>query len=264
MLQQVLGGAGKMPEASRNAATFPALRRFLPAIGVVGVLAAAWAFGWLDKLSLSYLIANRAWLAGQVEANFVLALAAYLAVYAALVAISFPGASLLTITAGFVFGGLVAGVATVFSATAGAAIIFLVVRSGFGDFLTRKAGPFAARMAEGFNHDAFNYLLTLRLMPVFPFWVVNIVPALFGMRLGPYLLATLLGIIPGTFAYAYVGSGLDSVVAAQEAADPGCVAAMTCKIDVSALLTPQILAAMFALAAISILPIVYRKLRKSN
>jgi len=241
-----------------------AVRRFLPAVVVVALLATAWYFGWLDRLSLSSLIADRARLASQVEQNFVLAVLAYLALYTGLVAISFPGASLLTITAGFLFGGLVAGAATVFSATAGAGIIFLVARSSAGDLLARKAGPFAARMSDGFNRNAFNYLLTLRLMPVFPFWVINIVPALFGMRLRPYLLATFLGIIPGTFAYAYVGAGLDSVIAAQEAANPGCSAAMTCKIDASALLTPQIVTAMFALAAISVLPIVYRRLRKSH
>ncbi len=118
-------------------------------------------------------------------------------------------------------------------------------------------------MSDGFNRNAFSYLLTIRLMPIFPFWVVNIVPALLGMRLGPYLGATFLGIIPGTFAYAYVGSGLDSIVAAQELANPGCAANRSCHFDFASLLTPQIVAAMFALAAISILPVIFRRFRKS-
>ncbi|MCB1451275.1 MAG: VTT domain-containing protein, partial [Nitratireductor sp.] len=131
----------------------------------------------------------------------------------------------------------------------------------FGDFLSARAGPFVTRMLDGFNKDAFNYLLSLRLTPVFPFWVVNIVPALLNMRFGPYLAATFLGIIPGTLAYSYIGSGLDSIIVAQELANPGCAAAGTCSIDPSSLVTRQIILAMVGLAVISILPVLYKKFR---
>lgn len=237
------------------------ITNFLPIAVIAGALLFAWASGWLDYLSLSNAIMHREALVAQVAANRGLALTFYFLAYAGLVALSFPGASLLTVMAGFLFGGIVAGLVTVFAATAGAVLIFVLARSSFGDFLQRRAGPFVARMIDGFNRDAFNYLLFLRLTPVFPFWAVNIVPALLNMRLTPYAAATFLGIIPGTFAYAFVGAGLDSLVAAQEAANPGCAAAGTCAIDPAALVTPQILAAMVALAVLAILPVIIRRWR---
>lgn len=235
--------------------------RALPIILVAIALFAAWWAGWLDYFSLSSLIMHRSTLEDYVAAHWMAALAGYMVLYIALVTISFPGASLLTLASGFLFGGLVGGMATVLSATAGASLIFLAARTSAGEFLAARAGPFLTRMADGFNRDAFNYLLSIRLMPVFPFWVVNIVPALLNMRFRDYLAATFLGIIPGTFAYAYVGAGLGSVITAQEAASPGCAATGECAIDPASLLTPQILIGMSALAVISILPVVVRRLR---
>ncbi|MEZ5871542.1 MAG: TVP38/TMEM64 family protein [Nitratireductor sp.] len=239
-------------------------RRILPVLAIVASFAFAWIAGLFDYVSLSSLLIHRAGLADFVSAHQFASLALYMMLYAALVAISFPGASLLTIASGFLFGGLVGGAATVIGATAGAALIFLVARSSFGDFLSARAGPFVTRMLDGFNKDAFNYLLSLRLTPVFPFWVVNIVPALLNMRFVPYILATFLGIIPGTLAYSFIGAGLDSVIMAQEEANPGCAAAGTCHIDPSALVTRQIIVAMVAMAAISILPVLYKKFRARN
>lgn len=235
-------------------------RRFLLPAGLVVLLIVAWRSGALEQVSLSGFIRHREWLAGFVDANFLFALAIYFAIYAALVAISFPGASLLTLASGFLFGGLAGGTVTVFAATAGATAVFLVARSSFGKLLEAKAQGFAARLAEGFRQDAFLYLLSLRLTPIFPFWVVNIVPALLGMRAAPYAFATFLGIIPGTFAFAFVGAGLGSVIDAQERLDPGCAAAGTCAIDASGLLTPQILAAFAALGLVALMPPVLRRL----
>lgn len=235
--------------------------RFAPLAVIALLLAGAWETGLLEYFSLSSFLRNREWLAGLVEANFVLSLAAYMLVYAGLVAISFPGASLLTITAGFLFGGLAGGIATVAAATAGASAVFLAARSSLGPVLENRASGFLARFAEGFREDAFSYLLSLRLMPVFPFWVVNIAPGLLNMKLRPYVLATFLGIIPGTLAFAFVGAGLGSVIDAQEAANPGCAAAGTCTIDVSSLVTPQLLAAFAALGLVALLPAIVHRIR---
>ena len=237
--------------------------RYLAPAAIVVLLAFAWSMGWFEYVSLSSLIMHREMLVDYVSQHFLLSIAIYFLLYAGLVAISFPGASLLTVAAGFLFGGLQGAFITVFAATAGAVAIFLVARSSFGDFLADKAGPFVEKMVDGFNKDAFNYLLSIRLTPLFPFWVVNIVPALLNMNLLPYAVATFLGIIPGTLAYSYVGAGLGSVIAAQERADPGCAAAGTCSIDLSSLVTPQIIFAMVALAFISILPVIVKKLRGS-
>lgn len=217
--------------------------------------------GWFDFISLSSLIMHREAIGAFIGENFILGIGLYILLYAALVAISFPGASLLTIAAGFLFGGIVGAAATVIGATAGAAVIFLIARTSFGDALEKKAGRFVDKMRRGFQKDSFFYLLTLRLTPIFPFWVINIVPALLNMRLLPYTLATFLGIIPGSLAYAYIGAGLDSVIMAQERANPGCAAAGTCEIDPGALVTTEVLIAMGGLAFIAILPVIVKKLR---
>lgn len=237
------------------------IKRWLPVLVIVGLLIAGYLLGLHKYLTLSNLLQQREALNDLVTNNFLLAIGGYMLLYIVLVAVSFPGGLALTITSGFVFGWLVGGLATVTAATIGAVIIFLIARSSFGDFLEQKAGGFISKMAEGFRKDAFQYLLTLRLIPAFPFWVVNIVPGLLKMNLTPYAIATFFGIIPGTFAFAYLGSGLDSVIQEQEKANPGCVDAGTCSLDASALVTPQLLLALAALGALSFLPFIIRKLR---
>lgn len=240
---------------------YGALRKWLPLAILAALMILGFSLGLHRELTLSNLIMQRQDLAGFVSQNLALALAAYFLVYAVSVALSFPGASLLTIAGGFLFGWVAGGIATVFGATLGACAVFLVARSSFGEILTERAGPFLSRLAEGFRKDAFHYLLFLRLTPVFPFWLVNIAPAIFRMPLSSYTLATFVGIIPGTFAFTFIGSGLDSVIAAQEAADPGCAAAGSCRVDVAALVTPQLLVAFFALGVASLIPVVLKKLR---
>lgn len=240
-----------------------ALRRAIGPAAIAVALFAAWQSGLFEALGFDNLVANRERLTGLVARNLPLAVASYMALYAALAAIGFPGASLLTMAAGFLFGGLIAGTATLFAATCGACLLFLLARGAAGDFLTRRAGGFAAKMAEGFNRDAFSYLLSLRLMPVFPFWAINIAPALLGMRLLPFAAATFIGIIPGTFAYSFIGAGLDSAIAAQEGANPGCSARHECAIDPVSLATPEIVWGLFALAAISLLPVLVRVVRRN-
>jgi len=236
-------------------------KKWIAPLAIAALLLAAWLGGWFDYVSLSSLIMHREALGGFVSQNLVIGLLAYIALYAGLVAISFPGASLLTIAAGFLFGGIVGGIATVFAATLGAVIIFQIARSSFGEAMQKRTGRFVEKMRKGFQEDSFLYLLTLRLTPVFPFWVINIVPALLNMRLAPYAIATFVGIIPGTLAYAYIGAGLDSVIMAQEIAHPGCAAAGTCKIDPGSLITTEVIIAMAGLGFISILPVIVKKLR---
>lgn len=250
-------GAGKATPAS-GAKRF---RRFAPLLLIVVLMVTVYLSGGHEMLSLSTLIRQREALTGLVGEHLLLASLAYVIVYVVAVALSFPGASLLTVMGGFLFGWLVGGGLTALAATLGAALIFLAARTSLGSALRGQAGPFIARMAEGFRQDAFNYLLFLRLAPIFPFWLVNIAPALFDMRLRPYLAATFIGILPGTFAYAFIGTGLDSVIAAQEAADPGCAAAGTCRIDLSALVTGELVAAFIALALAALLPVLLKRLR---
>jgi uncharacterized membrane protein YdjX (TVP38/TMEM64 family) len=119
-----------------------------------------------------------------------------------------PGATIMTIAGGLLFGLWLGAALSVFGATTGAVILFVLARFVVGDALRARSSAFITRMAEGFERNAFNYLLFLRLVPLFPFWAVNLAPAALGVPLRSFALATLIGIIPGTLAFASMGDGL--------------------------------------------------------
>jgi len=150
-------------------------------------------------------------------------------------------------------------------ATAGASIIFMIAKSAFGEHLARRAGPLAEKLTDGFRADAFHYLLFLRLVPVFPFFVINLVAALVGVHLPTFIAATGVGIIPGTFTFAFVGAGLDSVIRAQAAIYNACLAAgrADCRLDfdIRAAVTPELLGALAALGVIALIPVAVKRLR---
>ncbi len=236
------------------------IKRFLPLAVLVAAVAAAYMTGLHNYISINAVAQNREYLTNAVTDNLLLALLAYALVYSISTALSLPGGALLTIVGGFLFGWLTGGIVTVFAATIGATMVFLVAKSSLGDFLTQKAGPFAKKLADGFNTDAFNYLMFLRLVPVFPFWLINIAPALFDVRLRTYIITTFFGIIPGTMAIAILGAGLGSVIDKQQAIHDACVikngaANCTFNIELGALLTPQLLAAFVALGVVSLIPV---------
>ena len=231
------------------------LLRLLPVAIVLAGLGLGYAFGLQDYLSLSYLSESRASLKTYVDENYLYSVAAFMALYTLAVAFSFPAASILTIFAGFLFGWLAGGAMVAASATVGATILFLAARSAFGDFLRDKVGGRAAALAEGFKKDAFSYLLVLRLAPIFPFFFLNIAPALFNISLRSYVSATFLGILPGTFAYAFLGQSVDSVIDAAQKAGK--------QVKVSDLVTPQITLAFAALACVAAIPIIIKKLRNA-
>ena len=239
-------------------------KKWAPLVGIGALMAFGFSQGWHSYLSLDSLVRNRELLAGYVADNYVLMLGGYALAYIAAVALSFPGASLLTIAGGLLFGWAVGGVTTVLAATFGASLIFLAARSAFGRSLRARAGSFMDRFAEGFRDDAFSYLLFLRLVPLFPFWLINVMPALFNVRLGSYFLATLIGILPGTFAYSFIGAGLDSVIAAQRAANPACATDPNCAVslDTSSLITGELIAAFVAMGVVSLIPPAIKAFRR--
>jgi uncharacterized membrane protein YdjX (TVP38/TMEM64 family) len=199
-----------------------------------------------------------------------LALVAFMAIYAGTVALSLPGGAVLTLAGGFLFGWFWGGVASILAATAGAIIVFLVARSALGELLAARAGPWLGRLRQGFQEDAFNYLLFLRLVPIFPFWLVNLAPALLGVGLLTYVLATAIGIIPGSFAYSIAGKGLDSLIVAQQAAHQSCLAKMgpdaekLCPfvLEPRALLTPGLIAGFVALGVVALIPIAVKRFKR--
>jgi uncharacterized membrane protein YdjX (TVP38/TMEM64 family) len=226
------------------------IRRWLPLLAILLGAALFFVFGLQRYLSLDALKANRDWLNQQVTQHLILVLAIYGFAYAAVVTLSLPGATVLTLAGGYMFGQWLGTGITILAASLGATLLFLAARSAFADLLRARAGPWLTRMRDGFKANAFNYLLFLRLVPAFPFFVVNLVPAFLGVELGTFVLATFIGIIPGTFVYASVGAGLKSVVDNDAS------------FSLSHVLTPQILTALIGLALLSLLPVAYKLWRK--
>jgi uncharacterized membrane protein YdjX (TVP38/TMEM64 family) len=254
--------------ASHNGTRAPsALSRWAPLI-ILGLLTAlAFSMGWHKYLSFKTVGLNYEALRVYIAENFVLALAIYMLTYIVAVALSLPGGLVLTLSGGLLFGWKFGTPATVVAATIGATIIFLVARSSFGEVLTAKAGPWLSKLSDGFKENALSYLLFLRLVPAFPFFVVNLVPAVLGVPLRTYVIGTFLGIIPATAAFSFLGSGLGSVVEAQNAAYHACRARAAAdavdpcpySIDTSALVTSDLIAAFVLLGVVALIPVIYKK-----
>ncbi len=231
--------------------------RMLPFAVLVALAATAFVFDVHKALSLDSFIQHRATLAAWVNEHLALSLISVMVIYTAVVALSLPCGLVLTLMSGFLFGPILGGLAAAASATAGATILFLGAKSCLGDSLRRKLGPQMERFACGFCKDSFNYLLFLRLVPVAPFWLVNLAPAVMGVRTRSYVLATAIGILPATFVFATLGAGLDSVIAAQEAANADCIGGADCAVslDPGALITPQLVMALTAFGLLSLMPV---------
>jgi uncharacterized membrane protein YdjX (TVP38/TMEM64 family) len=239
------------------------LSRLLPLAAIAALLVIVYAMGWHRELSLETLIRHRAAIDGFIAAHKLVAVLAFIGFYITVAALSIPAGAWLTITGGFLFGTMVGALATIVGATVGATVLFMIAQSAAGEHLARRAGARVARFAAGFRADAFNYLLFLRLVPV-PFWLVNLVPALLGVRLRTFVAATALGIIPATFIFAFFGAGLDSVIAAQEATYNTCVAAAVadCRINFepASLLTLTLLAALIGLGLLALVPVLAKRI----
>lgn len=233
-------------------------RRILPLVAIVVLAGAAYIVSG-GGVSLESLVRHRAAIDDFVASHRMLAIFVYVGIYITVVAVSLPGAALLTLTGGFLFGIAVGASAAVISATVGATLIFLVARTALGEPLLRRAGPRATQLARGFREDAFSYLLFLRLVPAFPFFLVNLVPAFAGVRLGPFVAATAIGIIPGAIVFALAGAGLDSIIAAQKNSYDQCIAATgaDCRLvfEPADVLTPQLIAALVALGLLALMPV---------
>jgi uncharacterized membrane protein YdjX (TVP38/TMEM64 family) len=225
------------------------LRRLLP-LAVLGAgIGLFFALGLDSYLSFETLRAHRTELMAFVMQSPIVAVLVFILLYALSTALSLPGGALLTVTAGFLFGIGLGTATTVVGATLGAVAIFLAARTGLRDVLAAKAGPMLQRMEAGFRENALSYLLVLRLIPIFPFFVVNIVPALLGVPLRTYAIGTLVGIIPGTFVFASIGAGLGSVFDRME------------EFTLKGALTPEVTIALVGLGVLSLIPVAYKKLK---
>lgn len=206
-------------------------------------------FGLERYFSFEMLSRNHAVLSSWVANNTVLAVMAFVLAYALVVAFSLPIAIVITPLGGFLFGIWLGAALSVTGATLGSVAVFLAARTAFHDLFHARASSTLARFEEGFRRDGFSYLLFLRLVPVFPFWLVNIVPALLGMKLGPYTLATLIGIIPAAIVYSSVGAGFGTLFDRGEMP------------DFSIIFEWRFLLPLLGLAALALVPVLYARLR---
>jgi uncharacterized membrane protein YdjX (TVP38/TMEM64 family) len=227
-------------------------KRLWPLLLVGSALAGVFVFGLDDYLSFEMLKNNRAAALDWYAQNRILAAAGFVALYALVVALSVPGAVWLSLAAGLLMGTVVATVLVVIAATIGALGIFLIARYALADFFHEKMGASGRKMEAGFQENAMSYLLVLRLVPLFPFWLVNLVPALFGVPARTFVIGTFFGIIPGTAVFCSIGNGLGAVIDRGEMP------------DLSTIFQPEIIGPLLALAVLSMVPVVYKKIKQRS
>lgn len=229
-------------------------RQRLPLVLIV-CIAAIGAILLRDYLGFDALRDNRDALVGFRDAHYTLTATMFVVAYIAIVAFSLPGATAATLTGGFLFGLFPGALFNVVAATIGAVLIFLAVRAGFGRAMAARIDASDGRMkrlTSAIRDNEAPVLFSLRLMPVLPFFVMNVIPALIGVRLSVFAATTFFGILPGGFVYTWVGAGLGEVFARDETPNMGII------------FEPHILGPLLALAALSALPIVIKALRKKE
>ncbi len=231
------------------------IKRFVPLMILIAAVIAIFASGVGRYLNLEALQTHEAALRGFVDANLALALLAFIAVYALATAVSFPGAVVLTLAGGYLFGTWTGGAATVIGATIGAIMVFYVVQTSLGAALRAKAeadGGTLKKVIDGVGQGAFGYILTLRLIPLAPFWLVNVAAALAHVPLRAYALATFIGIMPATFIYSGIGSGIGALVERGETPDLGVI------------FEPRVLLPLVALGLLSLVTTLYQRRRRQG
>ena len=228
------------------------LRRFGPLVALLGLFAWALVSGVAEHISLEELRTRGEDLRAFTEQRPLLSLGIYVAVYVATVSISLPGALILSLSGGYLFGPFLGGAAAVTGATGGSTVVYLVSRSAFGDFLRRWKNPLLLRVEDGFRDNAFSYLLTLRLIPAFPLLLVNVAAGLVAIPIRTFLAASVLGMTPSSFVYAGIGAGL------------GHVFARGGPVSVETLMSPRVYLPIIGMGVLAFLPPLWRHWRRGR
>jgi uncharacterized membrane protein YdjX (TVP38/TMEM64 family) len=211
-----------------------------------GAIAAFFALGGQKYLSLETIKAHRDQLLGFTSEHRVAMVGLAFLVYALAVALSLPGALILSLTCGFLFGRWLGTLVIVAAATLGATVVFLAARYLIADWARARLGTLGRRINEGFSANAFNYMLFLRLVPAFPFFLVNLAPAFTDIRLPTYVVATAIGIVPGAFVFANLGETLGTID------------------SLSGLVSKETLAAFALLGVLALVPVVVKRIRSGR
>lgn len=228
------------------------LRRWLPLAILLLGLATFFALGLNHRLSFETLGRNEAEITAWVTANQALAEVAFVMALASAVAFSLPVSALITAASGFLFGVWLGAALSVVGATVGAIALFTAARSAFYDLFRARAGAALPRLEQGFRQDSFSYVLFLRLVPIFPAWLVTIVAALLGMNARRFVLATLLGSIPGATVFSSIGADFGLLFRNGQTPDLGVI------------FQARTLLPLLGLAILALVPVLYRRWRRRS
>jgi uncharacterized membrane protein YdjX (TVP38/TMEM64 family) len=228
------------------------LKKLIPiAILVVGLIIIYFS-GLLDYLSYDTLKEHRKTIVAFVQNHFFLSVLIYITVYTLGVAFSIPSGGFMTILGGFLFPQPLSTIFVVIGATTGSTLLFLAAKTAFRDFFAKRIGRVLKKMEKGFLENPASYLLFLRFVPLFPFWLVNLAPAFFGVHIWTYIWTTFIGIIPGSFVYAQAGAGLGAIFDTDQ------------PFSIASVFNWKMRVALICLAIFSLIPIVVKKLRKKK
>lgn len=172
------------------------IKRFLPIIVILMAMGVAYYSGIANIFSIDRLKEINATAQTYVREHPIWAPLLFIAVYFLYAALALPGAFMLTILSGCLFPLPLSTLYVIIADTGGSCTLFFSARAAFGDDLTTRAGPMLNRMEKGFKQNAAAYMLLLRFIPIFPFWLVNVAPAFFGIRFSTFLWTTVIGLIP--------------------------------------------------------------------
>lgn len=212
-------------------------------------MATAYVSGAAELLTIDALRQYRHSLLGFISIYPTLSPIAYTVIYAISTALSIPGGAFLTMVGGFLFPQPLATFCTVTGATIGAVAIFLIANTALGESLKSQADSFLGKMRKEFQEEGASYLLVLRFVPIFPFWLVNLAPAFLGVRLWTFFWTTLIGIIPGAFVFSQAGTGLGAILDSEG------------PLDLATIFNRDVKIALVALAMVALIPVAVRKWR---
>ena len=222
------------------------LNRFLPISILLTGLLGAFFFGWAEYISLETIRTNKEELRQFIQAKYATSVFTFIFIYAFTTACCIPGAAILSLTGGYLYGVSLGATFSLTGATIGACSLYFAARTALGDSLKSRAGSAIMSMQEGFKKNSFSYMLFLRLVPVFPFFLVNLVPAFLQVRFSVYFFASVIGMVPGAVAFSLTGAGLDKILLNGDS------------FDISSLITNELMLGLIGLGILALLPVFYR------
>lgn len=227
-------------------------KRFIPLILIVILMIIGYFSGFYKVLNFDNLKYHHNELVEFVNANSIMTPFLFMAIYAVATALSIPGGLFLSLLGGYLFRQPWCTLYVLIGATAGATGVFLAAKTALGSFLRKKASPYLSKISAGFQKNAASYMLFLRLVPLFPFWLVNIAPAFFDVKVRTYIWTTLIGIAPASFVYTLAGRGLNNIFESEE------------KFSISAIFNWQLNLALICLGVLALVPIILRKWKEKH